>query len=152
MSTNTGRPCGLDRRLVAHVRSHFLELTRQAVTSDTIKTVIDTVADRILMHGEQRSVFCRVGADGDGNIYLDLGHTDGAYVQVTPDGWEVYARPALGPNASPDQDMSVRFARMRNASPLPIPEHGGSIEEFRHFLVQRKGNHDDGRTFTLSVG
>jgi hypothetical protein len=96
-------------------------MTRQAVTSDAIKTVIDTVADRILMHGEQRSVFCRVGADDDGNIYLDLGHADGTYVQVTPDGWEVYARPALGPNESSDQDMLVRFARMRNASPLPIP-------------------------------
>jgi hypothetical protein len=141
-----------DRRLVAHVRSHFLELTRQAITSDTIKTVIDTVADRILMRGEQRSVFCRVGADNDGNIYLDLGHTDGTYVQVTPDGWEVYARPALGPDASTDQDIPVRFARLRNAMALPIPERDGSIEEFRRFLVQRKNDPDDARTFILSVG
>jgi hypothetical protein len=140
-----------DHRLIAHIRSLYLEMTRQAVASDTVKTVVGTVADRILMHGEQRPVFCRVGIDGDGNLYLDLGHPDGAYVQITPDGWEVFSRPALGPNASSDQDMPVRFARMRNALPLPTPEPGGSVEEFRQFLVQRKGNTDDDRTFRLSV-
>jgi hypothetical protein len=140
-----------DHRLIALVRSLFLEMTRQAVTSDMIRTVIDTVADRILIHGEQRPVYCRVGPDDDGNLYLDLGHADGTYVQITPDGWEVFSRPALGPNASPDQDMPVRFARMRNAMPLPIPVPGGSVEEFRRFLVQRNGNADDDRTFRLSV-
>jgi hypothetical protein len=141
-----------DRRLIALVRSHYLELTRQAVTSDTIKTVIDTVADRIAMRGEQRQVFCRVGADAEGNVYLDLHQGERTYVVVTPDGWDVCDRPALGRDASPEHDMPVRFAHLRNALPLPIPERDGSIEELRQFLVQRKGNEDDRITFILTVG
>jgi hypothetical protein len=141
-----------DHRLIAHIRSLYLEMTRQAVTADTVNTVLGTVADRVLIYGEQRPVYCRVGPDDDGNLYLDLGHPDRTYVQITPDGWEVFSRPALGPNASPDQDMPVRFARMRNASPLLIPVPGGSVEEFRRFLVQRKDHPDDDRTFRLGVG
>jgi hypothetical protein len=140
------------RRLTTRVRAHYYELTRQSVTTDTINTVIDTIAAKVRWSSEQRAVFCRVGADDDGNIYLDLHQGDGAYVKVTPDGWEVCPRPALGLGASPEQDMPVRFAHLRNALPLPIPERGGSIEELRPFLVQRKGNADDDRTFKLSAG
>jgi hypothetical protein len=140
------------KRLTSRVRAHYYEITRQSITADIINTVIDTIADRVLWVREQRPVFCRIGADDSGNVYLDLCHDDGIYVQVTPDGWEVYPRPALGPDARPDQDMPVRFARMRNALPLPIPEPGGSIEELRQFLVQRAGSAGDENAFILIVG
>ena len=140
-----------DRRLIAHIRSQYLEMTHQSVSADAIKQVVDTVADRIAMHGEQRPVFCRVGADDDGIIFLDLGHAEGTYVRIAPNGWEVCERPALDRDAHPNKDMPVRFARLRNTLPLPLPEPG-SIEEFRQFLVQRSGSEADRIAFILIVG
>lgn len=140
------------RHLLSRVRAHYYELTRQSITADTVNTVIDTIADRVRWGRAQQPVFCRIGADDDGNTYLDLHEDEWTYVKVTPDGWEVCQRPALGPNALPEQDMPVRFAHLRNALPIPIPEHGGSIEELRQFLVQRAGNEDDKIAFILIVG
>jgi hypothetical protein len=144
-------------RLLAHTRNLYLSQTGQSLPTDAVRQAIDTVAAKIEMGETPRPLFCRVGADDDGNLYLDLHQPDWTYVKITPVGWEVCRRPALGPKASADRDMPVRFLHSRNSLSLPTPECGGNIEELRPFFVQRKNkdgtdNEDDRNAFILIVG
>jgi hypothetical protein len=144
-------------RLLAHMRNVYLKQTGQSVPADAVRQAIDTVAARIEMGETLRPLFRRVGADDNGNLYLDLHRSDWTYVKITPGGWGVCGRPALGPRASADRDMPVRFLHSRNSLSLPIPEHGGDIEDLRPFFVQRKNkngadNEDDRNAFVLTVG
>lgn len=141
-----------DGRLTAIVRAHYFDVTRQAVPSDTIKMVLDTVAARVALQGEQRPVFCRIGTDESGGIYFDLRQPEGAYVRITAEGWEVCKRLALSSDAGVEEDAPVRFAYLRNALPLPTPEHGGSVDDLRPFLVHREGHEGDEIAFVLIVG
>lgn len=43
-------------------------------------------------------------------------------IEIDCEGWRVVERPA------------VRFRRPRGSQPLPLPEHGGSIEELHGYL------------------
>ncbi|MFL5279985.1 MAG: hypothetical protein ACJ8AW_03065, partial [Rhodopila sp.] len=143
-------------RLVSRVRALYFGCTGgRSVSTDAVKTAIDTIAARVEWTGPSRPVFYRIGADDAGNLYLDLHRDDWSYVKITPDGWQVCQRPALGriaPEDAPALDMPVRFLHSRNALPLPIPQHGGSIDALRKFLTQREDHFEDEITFTLVVG
>lgn len=68
-----------------------------------------------------RHVSCLRVAELEGIIYVDLGRLDGLAIEVTKDGWSVIANPP------------VRFIPGSRGE-LPIPQPGGSIEQFaKHF-------------------
>jgi len=56
-------------------------------------------------------------AEHDGHIYLDLADEQWREVEIGPEGWRVNKFPP------------VRFRRPGGMLPLPVPEHGGSIED-----------------------
>lgn len=140
------------RRLRARVRAAYHEITRQTVTSDVVDKVIGTVADRVLCGRVEFPVFCRVGADDAGNIYLDLSQPNWRYVQVTSEEWQVCERCPIDANAAIEADAPVRFSRLANAYPLPTPVHGGSINELRPFMVLREPDEAHADSFVLCVG
>jgi hypothetical protein len=142
-------------RMISRVRALYYDMTGgRSVSTDKINLAIDTVAARIEWSGELRPVFCRIGADDDDDLYLDLHQPDWSYVRIAPAVWEVCQRPALSgsPEDAAAADMPVRFLYSRNASPLPTPKRGGSINMLRPFVVQREGREDDENNFTLIVG
>lgn len=57
-----------------------------------------------------------------GAVWLDLGHPEGRFAQVTDTGWTI------------EENPPVLFQRTRLIDPLPEPEHGGDLEELREYL------------------
>lgn len=60
--------------------------------------------------------------NGTAHIVLDLGDATGRAVVIDADGWRVVDRPP------------VLFRRTALTSPLPVPQRGGQLEEFRDLL------------------
>ena len=85
------------------------------------RSELDLLEARAQFDAPERSVHIRV-AEHAGRIYLDLADDHWRAVEIGPDGWRV--------NGSPP----VRFRRPAGMLPLPVPEHGGSIEALLPFL------------------
>ncbi len=93
-------------------------VSRQALTD--AKSTLEAMA----RHGETRvehRVWSRI-ALLENRVYLDLGRPDWEAVEVDQDGWRIVAAPP------------VRFVRNRNMGALPIPEHGGDLNELFDLL------------------
>jgi ABC-type oligopeptide transport system ATPase subunit len=93
-------------------------VSRQALTD--AKSTLEAMA----RHGEKRvehRVWSRV-ALLENRVYLDLGRSDWEAVEVDQDGWRIVAAPP------------VRFVRNRNMGALPLPEHGGNLDELFDLL------------------
>ena len=69
---------------------------------------------------EEKAVYTRVGGR-EGSYYLDLCDGTGRVVEIDKAGWRVLS-------SSP-----VSFQRRPGALPLPVPDTGGSIDDFRQF-------------------
>lgn len=63
-----------------------------------------------------------------GGYLIDLANDAGEYVHVTADGWKILP---------PSEDLPVFRA---SATPLPRPERGGSMEDFREHLSFKPGD------------
>lgn len=66
---------------------------------------------------EPETAFTRV-ADANNCLYIDLGDASGEAIEVGPDGWQVISNPP------------VIFRRSPLTAALPMPERGGSIDQF----------------------
>jgi hypothetical protein len=61
-------------------------------------------------------------ANKDEKIYIDLGTSDWAAVEIDAEGWRIVAEPP------------VRFRRSKGMLALPIPEQGDDVSALRQFL------------------
>jgi len=75
-------------------------------------------------HGEPQKVSMRVGGDLN-EIWIDLGRREWNAVRIAAKGWRVV------PHAG------VPFVRTVTMLPLPLPQHGGSIQDLRKVLNVR---------------
>jgi hypothetical protein len=75
-----------------------------------------------LFEGDQHSVFTRIAASDDGEIWIDLADDAWRAVKITRAGWIVVNQP------------EVRFRRRRGMRALPQPIAGGRIEALRPFV------------------
>jgi len=124
---------------------YIYELNYQETPSDwCIRRVLARLEARARFEGGTRSIFVRVGHDGDGksngsgsgngsDCYLDLADPSGQAVKIGPDGWSVVNNP------------HVNFRRPDGHMPLPMPSREGAIELLRPYV-----NVTD-RDFTLLV-
>jgi hypothetical protein len=72
-------------------------------------------------------VFVRV-AFYNGSIFLDLCNEKWEVVKITQNGWRVV------------QDSPVRFTRARGMLPLPHPQRGGKLEDFKNLTNAQDTN------------
>jgi hypothetical protein len=98
------------------LRCCYYEATGEAASSSEIRSALDLLEARAQFEALERSVHVRV-AEHDGHIYLDLADEQWRAVEIGRDGWRVNKCPP------------VRFRRPAGMLPLPVPEHGGSIED-----------------------
>ncbi len=97
----------------------YLAIASAPPPSESLTRVIQTIEASAI---ESTEVYRRVAPDGDGGVWLDLGDDEWRAVHVTPTGWSI------------ERDCPVLFRRAATALPLPVPEHGGSIDELRGVL------------------
>src|SRR5262245_8275581 len=109
------------KRFRAWLRWRYYVSTGAAPSAGEIRQELDLLEARAQFDGPQRPVHIRV-AEHDGHIYLDLADAHWRVVEIGPEGWQVIESPP------------IRFRRHGGMLPLPVPEHGGSIEDLRPFL------------------
>jgi hypothetical protein len=116
------------KRFRGWLRRRYYEATGGALNGHAISSELDLLEARAQFDAPERSVHVRI-SEHEGRIYLDLADEHWRAVEIGPDGWRV--------NKSPP----VRFRRPAGMLPLPLPEHGGSIEALLP-LVNLSGRND----------
>jgi hypothetical protein len=99
----------------------FLGQHGRAPNSQLLNDALSTIRAIAVCYGPEMPVFIRV-AGHEGDVYIDLGNESWDAVRVTPEGYEVVARPP------------VAFVRKAGFAPLPYPAAGGTIYDLRPFL------------------
>ena len=108
-----------------------------APNAEAMGAAILTVEARARFDGSECPLYVRVGGI-DGRIYIDLGDASWQAVEIDEHGWRVIPEPP------------VRFHRSTGIRPLPVPVHGGKLDELRPFLNLKKKDEDDSQ-FVLLV-
>ena len=109
------------KRFRTWLRRCYYQATGAAPSATAIRSALDLLEARAQFDAPERAVSIRV-AEHAGRLYLDLADEHWRAVAIGPDGWQVLGSPP------------VRFRRPAGMLPLPMPEHGGSIEALRPFL------------------
>jgi len=102
----------------------FYRATGSGLPSTARTEAISTLEGLAIYDGPEESVFIRIGEYGD-KVVLDLCDEHWHVVVIGKDGWEVV------------QESPIRFRRTRGMLSLPVPVHGGSINDLRPFLNVR---------------
>src|SRR5271166_2403056 len=110
------------KRFRAFLRRSYYTATGEAASAAEIRSALDLLEARAQFDGPQRAVHVRI-AEHAGHIYLDLADEHWRVVDIGPGEWRVIGSPP------------VRFRRPAGMLPLPVPEHGGSIEALHSFLT-----------------
>ena len=111
----------------------YYQATEKAPSNETINVAVNTLSARAFFNGPERNVWLRVG-ERDGSIYLDLADPSWRVGEISAEGWHIR------------EDSDIRFRRPNYMRPLPVPQHGGSLEELRDFV-----NVDNDGDFILIV-
>jgi hypothetical protein len=109
------------KRFRGWLRRQYYEATGSTLGAQAISSELDLLEARAQFDAPERSVHIRV-AEHAGHIYLDLADDRWRAIEIGPEGWRVDGCPP------------VRFRRPAGMLPLPVPEHGGSIEALLPFL------------------
>ncbi len=115
----------LKREFWDRMRSNFG--VGRPMPGSLLKERLELLTSKALYEGEEKSVFLRVG-DNAGVLYIDLCDEKWRVVRVTSSGWEIVEDRIV------DNQPPIFFRRSHGMMPLPIPEHGGSIDELEPFL------------------
>jgi hypothetical protein len=117
------------------LRMAFYRATGSAPSNEAMTSAINTLQVKALHDGQEIAIFPRIGWFED-KIYIDRGTPDWSVIEVDRDGWRIIDR------------APVRFIRSEGTEPLPLPMHGGRIEQFRE-LFTNLATEDD---FVLTIG
>ena len=107
----------------------FHQAYGRAAGGQAIRDALDVLSGRAQFEGLECPVYVRVAGDGT-DIYIDLGDPLWQAVRVTADGWGIVA------------DPPVRFRRPKGLLGLPMPTHGGSVDQLRRFVNVRDDDQD----------
>jgi hypothetical protein len=109
------------KRFRTWVRRCYYHATGAAPGGAVIASALDLLEARAQFDAPERAVSMRIAEHAD-RIFLDLADEHWRAVSIGADGWRVVGCPP------------VRFRRSPGMLPLPVPEHGGSIELLKPFL------------------
>jgi putative DNA primase/helicase len=99
----------------------FYQETGGTIGGQALEDGLRVLEARAANEGPEFVPFRRVGEMG-GKIYLDLCASDWRAVEIGADGWEVVTKPA------------AKLLRTPGMRPLPDPEAGCEVNEFRRFI------------------
>lgn len=93
----------------------------KALGKQTLQDALAVIHGKALFEGSCQTIFNRVGIK-ESSIYINLANKQWETVEVNSEGWKVL------------QQSPVKFKGSRFAKSLPLPEHGGSIEDLWQFI------------------
>ena len=107
---------------------HFYRETGKPLSTANRDEAIESLCAKALYDSPERSVAMRIG-HANRAIYIDLGDSEWSTVLINESGWTL------------TNDSPVLFHRTQDMLPLPLPQPGGSIDEFRK-LLNPESDHD----------
>lgn len=106
-------------RLAKHFLSDaYHEKTGKIPNEQAIQSALTILRGTAILHNHEEAIYKRI-AGHNGKVYIDLSDPDWSVVEVTEEGWKVIL------------DSPVRFLRSDASLPLPIPQRGGNMDDFR---------------------
>jgi len=115
-----------DARFSEWLTERYFTSTKLCPSLPSIKDTIRTLRAKARYEGTSQTVAVRV-AEQNGRLYIDLGDASGQAVEVVEGGWQLVRSP-------------VRFLRPSGQLPLPVPERGGSLQEWRNLVNLKDDN------------
>jgi hypothetical protein len=97
------------------------ELMDKVIAGSTIKDAVNVLEGKAIYEGKEYELATRKAQIGD-KIYVDLGDVTWKAVEIDRFGWRII------------EDCPVKFRRSKNSLPLPMPEHGGEIDDLRGLI------------------
>jgi hypothetical protein len=94
----------------------------KAPCSQALHDAINLICAQALYDGHEQEVYLRTAPREGGGFWLDLCDSTWSAIEVTTHGWCVVENPP------------VRFRRAPGMLALPVPQHGGSLDEIGKFL------------------
>ncbi len=111
------------------------ELLQSTPSGQAINAVVALLEGLALYDGQEYDLFVRK-AEHDGKIYIDIGDETWRVIEISKEGWQII------------EDSPVRFYRPKSLLPLPIPEAGGDIGDFRQIVNIAEEDGDSWILFT----
>jgi hypothetical protein len=102
------------------LRTYYRE-TSNSPGAQAVRAALELFEAKALFDGDETAVNLRVANHRD-KLYLDLCDRAWRAVEIDTEGWRIVDRPP------------ARFHRTRGSQPVPVPQHGGALDELRHFL------------------
>lgn len=100
---------------------NFYNKYKTAASLTAHQNALSVLTCMALYDEQEDSTYVRV-AGNNSKIWIDLGDADWRAVEVTATGWKLLSK------------HPVRFVHSATMRPLPVPAHGGDINELRDFL------------------
>jgi hypothetical protein len=115
----------------------YFTRSKDVISRPTWDNLLCLVKQQALQDAPQET-YRRVARVGD-TIYVDLGDAAWSCVKVDGQGWALADSPA------------VKFLRGSNTGALPMPEHGGSMDELRPLVTSCPENWERMKGFILDA-
>ena len=112
--------------------------THHDVMTDATYSNVQCLLEQQALQGRHHETYRRVARVGD-TIFIDLGNPKWECVETTADGWKVIDKPP------------VKFLRGGNTGALPMPEHGGNMDELRPLVASTQENWERMKGFVLDA-
>jgi hypothetical protein len=96
----------------------YYETFGKAPSAQAVQDALAVLSGKAIFDGPEHQVAVRLAIHG-GDIWLDLGDPEWRAVRISSGGWEVVT------------NSPIRFIRKRGMLALPVPVHGGSVDELR---------------------
>jgi len=100
---------------------HFWKIHQKAISKNVLQDTLGILHGKASFDGNCHEVYTRI-ATVDGVIYINLANENWEVIQVTKDSWEVL------------KDSPVKFTRVINMQPLPVPLNRGNIDNLWQYL------------------
>lgn len=120
-----------------YLRNAYRAKYNRNPNSSAVQEAVENLQAKAQEEGREEPVSFRI-AEHEGHIYIHLGLNDTKSVDIHPSypgGWQVI------------NDPPVNFIWKKSMRPLPVPVHGGSIEELRPII-----NCPDDKAWKMIVG
>ena len=105
----------------AWVRLRYHEATGKTLSREALTEVLDLLEAKAIYEAPEEEVHVRL-AGSNGDVYYDLGQSDGPLVKITPTGWSLV------------MDGPPRFLRPDGFGAQAVPVGGGDLNALRDLL------------------
>ncbi len=122
------------RGLTELVNFLYFERYARTISSESIKSAVNTIAAMAKYNGTQHASYSRT-AHYEGSIFVDVGDDRWHAIRIDPASWDAESASWRSCwSVVPSRNVPVRFRRSPSSRALPLPVQGGSLNLIRQLF------------------